>query len=295
MKSALTASRWSPGRRASLILVSFMRLFGAVGAEPTPDENLAGARAALAVGRWMQAEDLVAKVLSHDTNNVEAYALRGQARAFRLDATNALSDFDRVLQLNPNFAQAYQWRGAERFKLGRIEESITDFDEFIRRAPDQAPHHWQRGIAYYYAGRYEDGRRQFELHQTVNPQDVENAVWHFLCVAAVSGLPRAREQFITITRDTRVPMGEVHRLFAGTGSVDDVWKAVNASQLTKEQKRSGEFYAHLYLGLYYEAKKESALAREQIVNAAEQSAGQGYMGAVARVHASRLRDNEPKR
>ena len=22
---------------------------------------------------------------------------------------------------------------------------------------------------------------QFELHQRVNPQDVENAVWHYLC------------------------------------------------------------------------------------------------------------------
>ena len=80
-------------------------------------------------------------------------------------------------------ARALQLRGEEHFRQARIAESIADFDRQIQLQPDRAAEHWQRGIAYYYAGEYENGARQFKLHQTVNPQDVENAVWHFLCVS----------------------------------------------------------------------------------------------------------------
>ena len=79
--------------------------------------------------------------------------------------------------------QAIMNRAVAAFEQGRFAESATAFDEVAKAVPDQAPQLWQRGIALYYAGRYDDCRRQFELHRTVNPDDVENAVWHFLCVA----------------------------------------------------------------------------------------------------------------
>mgnify|MGYP000446850332 CR=1 FL=1 len=43
----------------------------------------------------------------------------------------------------------------------------------------------------------EEGRKLFELHRSVNPQDVENAAWHFLCAARVDGLEKARAQLAT--------------------------------------------------------------------------------------------------
>ena len=45
--------------------------------------------------------------------------------------------------------------------------------------PDQEPAHWKRGISYYYAGRFDEGRKQFEGYQTVDDNDVENAVWRY--------------------------------------------------------------------------------------------------------------------
>ena len=71
--------------------------------------------------------------------------------------------------------------GEEAFRAGKIDESIKQFDLAIAAQPRLAPHHWQRGISLYYAGRFDDCRRQFEIHQTVNSEDVENSVWHFLC------------------------------------------------------------------------------------------------------------------
>ena len=90
--------------------------------------------------------------------------------------------------------QAIMNRAVAAFEKGHFVESATAFDELAKAVPEQAPQLWQRGIALYYAGRYDDCRRQFESHRTVNPDDVENAVWHFLCVARAESSARGRAQ-----------------------------------------------------------------------------------------------------
>jgi lipoprotein NlpI len=101
-------------------------------------------------------------------------------------------------------ASVLRLRGEEHFRQAQIAESIADFDRQVKLQPDQAAQHWQRGIAYYYAGEYDKGARQFELHQTVNPQDVENAVWHFLCVvrAPKGSVEAARKKNLSQSRVT---------------------------------------------------------------------------------------------
>jgi lipoprotein NlpI len=49
------------------------------------------------------------------------------------------------------------------------------------------------------------------------------------------------------------------------------------------------FYAHLYVGLYYEAIGDRKRAREHILKAADDDKADHYMGDVARVHAALLR------
>src|SRR5205085_8743876 len=100
---------------------------------------------------------------------------------------------------------------------------------FLSLEPQQKPYHWQRGISLYYAGRFDDGKKQFELHQTVNTQDVENAVWHFLCTVRLEGLESAKKQLIPIEKDARVPMAQVHQLFAGKARPQDVLAAAQAA------------------------------------------------------------------
>ena len=92
------------------------------------------------------------------------------------------------------------------FLAGRIEESVAGFDQVARARPDAAPQFWQRGIALYYAGRYDDCRRQFEDHRVVNPNDVENAAWHFLCVARGESPEAALEALLPVGRDRRRPL-----------------------------------------------------------------------------------------
>src|SRR5262245_22962863 len=102
--------------------------------------------------------------------------------------------------------QAIFDRAVEDFEAGRVAESASGFDRLVKLAPGSAPQLWQRGIALYYAVRYKDCREQFELHRTVNPDDVENAFWHFLCVARAESPEKAKAALLPVGPDSRVPI-----------------------------------------------------------------------------------------
>ena len=227
-------------------------------------------------------------VLQGDPKNIRAYMLRGFAHAEARSFDKAAADFEALLKIEPQIAAAWQHLGFAHFKLGRVSEAVADFDRFLELMPAQRPYHWQRGIALYYAEKFEEGRKQFELHQTVNPADVENAAWHFLCVARASGLAPARASLIPISGDPRVPMTQIFALFAGKGSAAEVIAAAEAGQPTAEQLKDRLFYAHLYLGLYYEAEGDAKRAADHLEKAAGPYAQDHYMGDVARVHVKLL-------
>jgi lipoprotein NlpI len=180
--------------------------------------------------------------------------------------------------------QAIFDRAIADFRSGRIAESVAAFDTLAQLQPERAPGLWQRGIALYYAGRYKDCRAQFESHRTVNPDDVENAAWHFACVARAETPAQARAALLPVGPDSRNPMREIYEMFRGTLSPEQVLAAAGG------QLESG-FYARLYLGLYFEALGESGRALEHITAAAADryAAAGGYMHTVARVHLEILR------
>ncbi len=175
--------------------------------------------------------------------------------------------------------------GMAQFSAGKVEESIKSFETAARLQPNLRPELWQLGISYYYVGEYRKGRDLFESHQKVNPQDVENAVWHFLCAAKLDGVDKAREKFISITADPRVPMKELHQLFAGKGSKEKVLAA--AEKGSGAELKNQLFYAYLYLGLYEEALGHPEESLKLIQRAAGEFAQEHYMGQVARIHKER--------
>lgn len=262
-------------------------------AEETADDLIRQAREALKNRKADEALALADRAVAADPKSAPAYYVRGLAHEALDKHDGAVADFGKAIALDPKAADAYQHRGSEHFKLGHIAESITDFDQYLALKPEQMPYHWQRGISYYYAGKYEDGRKQFEAHQKVNPNDVENAVWHYLCVARTSGVAKARAALLPIAHDGRVPMMEVYALFAGKSKPEDVLTAAKAGKPAAEALKTRLFYAHLYLGLYYEAAGDSAKALGHLRKAATEYRTRGYMGDVARVHVA-LREKKPK-
>ena len=222
---------------------------------------------------------LVGDVSTQERDESSAAMLLRQASLHesRGDYEAAIAGYDRAIEAEPQTWQLYLLRGSARFKDGRIEASIEDFDQVVALEPSQDPYLWQRGISYYYAGRFADCWGQFERHRLVNPNDVENAVWHLLCVAAEEGLEVAREMMLPVGPDARRPMKEIDALFRGDGSVEEVEAAVAA------ESPGARFYADLYLGLYYELIGEMERAAAAIERAASLP-NRGYMVEVARIH-----------
>ncbi|NEO29126.1 MAG: hypothetical protein F6K36_01425 [Symploca sp. SIO3C6] len=191
---------------------------------------------------------------------------------------NELKQWNQLIRSQPNNPKAYIQRGMANFKLAKIDESIRDFDHAEKLNPKVLPYLWQRGLSYYYAERFEEGARQFQLDLSVNPQDVEETVWRYLCIARLKGVAEARNSLLAVKNDPRSVMRSVYGLFAGNCTREEV--------LAVGEKESirGKFYSNLYIGLHYEAQADSIHAREYIVRAANDYQLDDYMWHLARVH-----------
>ena len=187
-----------------------------------------------------------------------------------------------VIVRQPNNARIHRLTADIRFIAGNIPGAIESYDKVIELEPESKPYLWQRGLALYYAGNFKEGKSQFESHQTVNSQDVENAVWHLLCAANVDNLEDARKKLIPIERDSRVPMKEIYELFAGRLSPEQVIQGATAE--TKNELPL--YYAHLYIGLYHEMLGEQDSAAQSIGLAVKKSSDtkNNLMLQLARVH-----------
>jgi lipoprotein NlpI len=103
-------------------------------------------------------------------------------------------------------------------------------------------------------------------------------------MAKSEGVERARRSLLKIKDDRRVPMMQVYALFAGKCEPDDVLAAARAGAAAAEELNQRLFYAHLYLGLYFDAGGDATRAREHIATAADEHRIGHYMWHVARVH-----------
>ncbi len=208
----------------------------------------------------------------------------------------AAGDWEKVLELTdlessvPPLVdlrvRAFQAAGVELFFSGQVTDAVESFDHYLEFRPADAPYHWQRGIALYYSGRFEQGAEQFRIHQEVNSHDVENAVFHFICQVPVKGWDESQAELIPIKGDQRVPMAEIHELFRGNGSPEEVIKAAENFPASAEEKRNHLCYAHYYLALYFEAKGEAELSLEHAQKAAHDYRMEHYMGRCAQLHFS---------
>ncbi|MFN6483222.1 MULTISPECIES: hypothetical protein [unclassified Nostoc] len=191
---------------------------------------------------------------------------------------NQLQRWNETIRNQPKNPNAYIRRGMVNFQLAKIDESIQDFDTAEQLDARIKPYLWQRGLSYYYAERFAEGAEQFEIDLTVNAQDVEETVWRYLCIARSLGVEEARNSLLTVKNDPRRIMQRVYDLYAENCTPDDVL-TVGQSEGIK-----GNFYSHLYLGLYYEAQNNLDLAQEYIVKAADNYKIDDYMWYLAQVH-----------
>jgi lipoprotein NlpI len=249
---------------------------------------VAEARVAASAGEFDRALELAAKAIEANPKFALAYRLRGSIYATKRQHQEAQADFTRLIGLEPKNALHYDLRGSELFCLGMIKEAIADFDKAIELDSRLEEQHWKRGIAYYYAGEYGKGQKQFEAYQTIDDNDVENAVWRYLCMCGTVGPQKAAGEILKIKNDMRVPMMQVYDLYRGAAKPEDVLAAAKAGPRPRADVHESLFYAHLYVGLYYDASGDKDKALEHLAQA-DKLVISHYMWDVAHVHVERLR------
>ena len=277
----------------SILCVTVLTPSAAAFAEADTDEEvtklLRQSTLAAQSGDIETAITLASDAITRFPKSTDAYDLRARLHAAKEEYRKSISDFSQVIKLNPKSPDAYDRRGDQYFKMGKFKEAIADYDRFLAFRPTFEPRHWRRGIAYYYAAKYVKGQKQFEGYQTFDSNDVENAVWRYLCMARHSDVKKARSTILKIGDDRRVPMRQVYELFAGNLKPDDVLNAAKAGDPPPDALNRRLFYAHLYLGLFYEVEKNVDLANKHIGLAAKEHRIGHFMWDVARVHAEVLR------
>jgi lipoprotein NlpI len=211
------------------------------------------------------------------------------------DLKKALADLDKQIRADPKRAEAYHERGSVHFKIGNFKDSVRDFDKYVELRPEKKASHWQRGISCYYAGQYDEGRKQFEGYQDFDNSDVENAVWRFMCMARAGSVDQARKAMFKIGDDRRVPMRQVYEMYSGRLKPAEVLAAAQAGNPAKELLGRQLFYAHLYIGIYYDLEGKTAKALEHLNKAADDYRISHYMGDVARIHRDLLKKKKSSR
>ena len=212
---------------------------------------------------------------------VEAWSAEAMKLEEAGELSAALEAWNQAIALDAGIAGAYVRRGQVHFKMAHIDESVVDFDRAVELDPSSEPYLWQRGIAQFYAGQYDACRRQFEDHRSVNPNDVENAVWHFLCLARGDGVEVAQAALLPVGPDSRMPLRTIYELYRGRSSAAEVMAV--AASASPDRRESALFYGELYVGLHHFILGDATAALEALRAAGKRNFPH-YMRDVALVH-----------
>jgi tetratricopeptide (TPR) repeat protein len=93
------------------------------------------------------------KAIDLNQDYAEAFFSRGELYGQREQYEEALIDFDQAINLNPDYDDAYNRRGGVKYNLGLYEEALADFNETIRLKPNSASAYYWRGIMRYFVNR----------------------------------------------------------------------------------------------------------------------------------------------
>ena len=100
------------------------------------------------VGYWQNNFTLSNHALKVTDYNYVAYNNRGNGYANLSNEKQAVSDYDKAIEINPNFSAAYVNRGGSYFKLGNYKQAIEDLGKAIEINPRDADAYSNRGAAY---------------------------------------------------------------------------------------------------------------------------------------------------
>ena len=103
-----------------------------------------------------------------------SYSGRGIANYQQGNFTQAFSDFNKAIEINPDYFEAYINRGYAYHQQGNFTQAIADYTRAIEINPGDAGVYINRGVVYYLTKEYDkawaDVHKAEGLGYAVNPE-----------------------------------------------------------------------------------------------------------------------------
>ena len=111
-------------KKLALILVTFCTLFLTSCENPAKSRQYTeeGSKLLLRYSKFEEAEETLTKAIQYDKHNFEAYYYRGCAKVNEKRYKDAISDFEKAVEIKPDYADAY-------FNLGRTYYLMNEEDK----------------------------------------------------------------------------------------------------------------------------------------------------------------------
>jgi len=201
-----------------------------------------------------QAKAAVKKALELDDALAEAHASSGRILSgFDFDSQQAITEFERALQLNPNYATAHHWFGSgPLLAIGRFDESIAQAKRSIELDPLSMINNADFGNDYYYARRYDEAIAQLRKTIEIEPRSYLAHYYLGQALQLKGQLPEAISEYRKATEldDDPFALAMLGQAYARSGQSDEAKKILaRLNEETKSRYVAAYGIAVVFLGL----------------------------------------------
>lgn len=122
------------------------------------------------------------KAIEINPRFAEAYRNRGITYAMKWNTTQAISDLNKAIEINPGFAEAHKDRGDVYDKIYQYDQAISDYTKALEINPAFALAYYNRAFAYFiisdYEKSWEDVEKAKHFGFKIPPKFLENLRMH---------------------------------------------------------------------------------------------------------------------
>ncbi|HWY49844.1 MAG TPA: adenylate/guanylate cyclase domain-containing protein [Chthoniobacterales bacterium] len=220
-----------------------------------------------------QAKAAVKKALELDDTLAEAHASSGRILSgFDFDSQQAISEFERALQLNPNYATAHHWFGSGPvLALGRFDQSIVEAKRSIELDPLSMINNADFGNDYYYARRYDEAIAQLRKTIEIEPRFYLAHYYLAQALQLKGQLPEAIAEYRKATEldDDPFALALLGQAYARSGQTDDAKKIL--ARLNEEAK--SRYVAAYGIGVVFLGMGDKNRAMDELERAYRENDG----------------------
>ena len=110
------------------------------------------------------------KAIEIDPKLAEAYDNRGVVYDKQEKFTQAISDYNRAIEIDPNYARAYYNRGLSFYTQGNLAQAMFDYNKAIEINPNYAEAYDNRGVVYYMQDKYPQALSEYNRAIEIDPK-----------------------------------------------------------------------------------------------------------------------------